>query len=294
MTPEADFGIEINFRKGIGNPRRVFDAASTLLDGFEQLDRALVDSIDRNIQSSFVLEDIEAGSVRVWVRNALMRTDDEALKSLDWKQQVGKYLVRAKYIVLEFLDSDEGTTGTRSIKNLREDLRRLAAETDTRHLPDYPAANEGRLISALDRVQSAKRPLIPGDHLIIETDEKRYEVNLAKTWTPSTELTPEDTRETQSEGEVILTIRKPDFIRDTMWSFQHGITNISAPILDEKWLAEFHARHVLILPGDALRARVRYIHTYDSKGSLLDTKVEVFEVIEVIKGAGIQSEMFER
>ena len=40
--PDADFAFEIDFKKGEGDPRRVFDAASTLIDAFEVLDKALV------------------------------------------------------------------------------------------------------------------------------------------------------------------------------------------------------------------------------------------------------------
>jgi hypothetical protein len=32
---DADFAFKIDFKKGAGNPRRVFDAASALIDAFE-------------------------------------------------------------------------------------------------------------------------------------------------------------------------------------------------------------------------------------------------------------------
>lgn len=39
MPPEdADFSFTIDFKKGAGDPRRVFDAASELIAGFEALD----------------------------------------------------------------------------------------------------------------------------------------------------------------------------------------------------------------------------------------------------------------
>jgi len=90
--PDADFAFTINFRRSAGNPRRIFDAASALIDAFEVLDKALVESVDVTISPLMVLEDIESGSIKVWLKNILTRADDEALKTGDWKMLVGHYL----------------------------------------------------------------------------------------------------------------------------------------------------------------------------------------------------------
>jgi hypothetical protein len=47
--PNADFSFRIVFEKGQGNPRRIFDAASELIDGFAQLDEAIAGSVDVRI-----------------------------------------------------------------------------------------------------------------------------------------------------------------------------------------------------------------------------------------------------
>jgi hypothetical protein len=39
--PNADFSFRIAFKKGQGNPRRIFDAAGELIDGFGLLDEAV-------------------------------------------------------------------------------------------------------------------------------------------------------------------------------------------------------------------------------------------------------------
>src|SRR6266404_1283973 len=133
--PDADFGIKIDFKKGEGNPRRVFDAASLLIEGFERFDSTVIESIDNTIEPVLVLEDIEAGSIRIWLKNVLTAADDDALKKLDWKPQVGKYLVRAKYVVLRWLDSGDQSSPPQ-LRTLADELRQIARETDVRHLPD--------------------------------------------------------------------------------------------------------------------------------------------------------------
>lgn len=283
---DADFAFKIDFKKGEGNPRRIFDAASALIDAFEVLDAALVESVDMKISPLMVLEDVEAGSIKVWLKNILQRMDDEALKTLEWKPIIGRYLVKAKYLVLEFLDSPSGSRP--ALSDLKEGLRRLAQETDVRQLPDYAPIHEGRLVTALDRVQNAKRELDRDDKLTIESEGRSYEVSLSSTWEPSETIKPADTKESTSHGEIILTIRKPDFIKDTMWQFSHGKNTLSAPIKDADWLSKFHHRQVVIAPGDALRCSVTFTYTYDEQGALIDQRLEIDRVLEVIRGPGPQ------
>jgi len=239
-----------------------------------------------------VLEDIEAGSLKVYLRNILNKIDDEAIKSLEWKKAVGTALLKAKYLVLRWLDSEDGSG--KAIDILREELRTLAHQTDIKHLPDYAPIQEARLLASMDKIQEAKRTLNPHDRLIVETDFDKYEVDLSKTWEPSEVIPLEHVQETYSKGEIILTIRKPDLLKDTMWQFSHGKSTIYAPIKDEKWLDAFHRREVPIYSGDALRCEVEFAFVYDEQGTLIDQKITVTKVLEVIRGPGPQTELFEK
>jgi hypothetical protein len=285
---DAEFSFTIDFQRGTGDPRRVFDAASELISGFDMFDSAVAASIDSQTKTVMVLEDVQSGSLRVLLKNVLKRVDDEALKSLEWKKALVAALVRAKYVALEFLDNEEAS-GSKAVGDLLHELHDIAQETDIRHLPDYPPIHEGRLISSLDKIQDAKRILAPGDRLTIETDGKTYEVDLSKTWSPATAIEVPDTRETRSEGEVILGIRKPDLLGEAMWQFSHGRVNLSASISDQGWLQKFHDRNIALYSGDSMRCRVAFTYVYDEDGGLLEQKTEVLEVLEIIQSGGSQS-----
>ena len=109
-------------------------------------------------------------------------------------------MVEAKYAAISYLDrpEDQAKTGA---EDLRETLRGLAAQTDVRHLPDYPPVHEAKLVAALDTLQDAKRRLGSKDKLMIESSGKVYEVDLTKTWEPS-EALDKVTTEKHSEGEI--------------------------------------------------------------------------------------------
>lgn len=184
MPPEgADFAFAIDFKRGEGNPRRVFDAASALIHGFELLDAALATSVDELLEPLLVLEDVESESLKVWLRNVLNAIDDDAIKKLDWKPIVGAYLLKAKYIVLEYCDSGDAST-LPAIDQLKQSLQSLAEQTDVRHLPAYPPINDAKLIAAIDRLQGAKRDLTAGDRIIIESEGRTYEVDLSSSASP--------------------------------------------------------------------------------------------------------------
>ena len=154
-------------------------------------------------------------------------------------------------------------------------------------MPDYAPIHEAKLVAALDTLQDAKRLLGSKDKLMIESSGKVYEVDLTKRWEPSEVISLDKvTTEKHSEGEIILTIRKPDLLGQSMWQFTRGKFPISARITDEKWLAQFHDRKVPLFSGDAMRCKVKFIYHFDEPGRMIDEKIEITDVLEVIKGPG--------
>jgi hypothetical protein len=165
--PNADFSFRISFKKGQGNPRRIFDAAGELIDGFSELDEAVAGSVDVKLQPLMVLEDIKAGSIRVFLSSMLKKIDDEGLRQGEIKKAIGPALVDAKYAATGWLDKDQKSATIAAIE-IRETLRQLASTSDLRQLGDYAPIHEAKLIAALDSIQNAKRLLGPKDRLQLE------------------------------------------------------------------------------------------------------------------------------
>ena len=286
--PVADFSFRIVFKKGQGDPRRIFDAASELIDGFEHLDEAVAGSVDVKLQPTMILEDIKAGSIRVLLSSLLKKIDDEGLRQGELKRAIGPALVDAKYAAIGWLDKDQETATKDAIK-LRDTLRQLAATSDLRHLGDYAPIHEAKLVASLSSLQEAKRLLGPKDKLMLEAPgHKTYTVDLTKTWDPSEVISLDTTTtEKHSEGEIILTIRKPDMVGNSKWLFSRGKFPVSAKITDEEWLARFHDRKVKGLhSGDAMRCKVKFTYFFDDKGNMIDEQIEITKVLEIIEATG--------
>lgn len=289
--PAADFAFYIDFKKGEGPASRIFSATHEFIKACERLDRELVTSIDANIETVMVLEDIETASLKTWFRNVLHSADDQALKDLDWKPQVGKYLVRAKYLVLCWIDDE---TAPRSLPDLGREIQELAAETDVRHLPDYTPVNPVALITAVRDFEGVKDHLVEGDKasMILTEDE---EVG----FTLSIRLNIEDIealaiRETQTHSvpSMVLIVKKPDYLGASMWELRHGRKSLSAKIEHEEWLIEFQNRREDVRPGDALRCQVRIEMSYGHDNELIAERYYVERVHEVLENRYQQASLF--
>lgn len=278
--PRADFGFEIDFQRGVGPASRVFTATHEFIKACEALDKELVRSIDASIETVLVLEDIQSGSIKTWLRNAISSADDEALKRLDWKPLVGEYLVRAKYAVIRWIDDEDAP---RRLPDLRREIQAIAEETDVRHLPDYTAPSPTALIQAIEDFQGVKERLLPGDHAKMLTRDGEIEFNLSVVL-PVDEIQQLAVARaiTNPPVEMILPVKKPDYLGDSKWDLRHGKRNISAKIEDANWLRMFQNRQVDVRPGDALRCRVEITTEYGFDNELLAERYTVLAVLEVL------------
>lgn len=279
--PKADFAFEIDFKKGEGSPSRVFSAINEFIRACERLDTELAHGIDTNIETVLVLEDIEAGSIRVWLRNALHAVEDDALKTLDWKPVIGKYLVRAKYAVIRWID-EESTP--KNLPALAKEIQAIAAETDVRHLPDYQAPAPSALLEAVKDFQSVKDRLSIGDRATyIPRDGEALEMNLSVRWDIDSieAMAVKETLEFPV-APMILAVKKPDYLGDSKWELRHGKRTIAAKIEDKEWLKRFQGRQVDVRPGDALKCDVKIEHLYGHDNELLAERYTIVRVNEVL------------
>jgi len=280
---EADFCIEIQYKKESANPSRVFHSMSGLIDSFQRIDQHLVKAIDVDIETVLLLEDIEAGSIKVWLRNLLKAIPDDAIYHLDWKPLVGQYLVKAKRYLVNFSEGKTTVTNVDELRPLEDEIYRLAEETKVRWLPAYTRIQPRQLLESMKDISTSLSHLAEGDSAkYIIPDEPEAKFNLTFTLAPESieDLVAKETL--SSENEMLLKVKKPDYLGESMWDFRHGTSIVSATILDKEWLEKFQSRKVDVRPQDYIRARVRISHKYDQDGELIATHYNILKVIDVI------------
>lgn len=278
----TDFCITIDFKKSSKYPTRIFRTLIDLIESFNTFDSDIIQTISSKIEPVMLLEDIEEGSIKTWLRTVVNSVDDDAMKKLDWKQLVGSYLVKSKYAVIKFLEDKEEITDRTQVEDLRNQLFTLAKETDVLHIPSYVAASNDFIINSIKNITDAASSLSQEDKLSYETTDLQAPFNLGFRITPEA---IEDllTKEViKSNIEMILKIKKPDYLGDSMWEFKHERKSFPAKIIDMQWLKDFQRRKFEIRPGDSLRAQVEVATKYDYKGEVVSSYYTIVKVREII------------
>jgi hypothetical protein len=295
MTYElkSDFCIEIDFERGSSEkPSRVFEAMAGLIEGMQSLDISLAQAIDVSIRPELVLEEIEVGSIKSWLRSRIIEIDDEALKKLDYKKIIGDYLVKAKYRILERL-KDKDSLNDPNVKELQRELQKLLEETRVRKMPSYGVVRHKVLTEFW--IKTSESTAVLG-----ERDVARYISTPGQILLPKGSVLSEEMKEemltqeiSTSETTLILKVKKPDYLGQSKWLFHDVGRSIEASIEDKEWLESFQNREIIVRPGDSLKVR---LNTEVKKGydkEDISVRYYVTKVIDVIVGdKGTQGSLF--
>jgi len=278
---KADYCVRIDFEKKSIKPERVFRTMSDLISSFQEFDTAAASSIDSKIEPILMLEDIEVGSLRTWLSNSLKKVPDDAIKALDWKQIVGAYLVRGKYILINWLDGKTQITGPEEIIDIQAEIFDAARETGVSKLDSYAPIRPRSIIKSISKIQTAMSNLQNPDSAEFISSYGTAKFNLDLNISPEN-LEQLITREkVESESTMILKVKKPDYLGDSMWEFYYDHV-IDVKILDYDWLSKFQQRLIDVRPGDSIRAKVKTTISYGYDLTVIAKHYELIKVIEVI------------
>jgi hypothetical protein len=281
-NPQTDFCIEIQYVKGSENPSRVFRAMTGIIDTCQNLDNHLIKVIDNNIEPILLLEDIETGSIKAWLANRIKQLPDDSLFHLDWKPIVGQYLVKSKYIIIDFLEGKTTISNIKELKPVMEKIFRLAEETGVRRLPAYTQPQAKDILEGIKDISASLADLNKEDSVKYITEEQEVSFNLEFKLAPESieELLAKET--ISNEAEMILKVKKPDYLGESMWDFRFGDKTISVSVEDVDWLEKFQSRKVIVRPGDSIRGIMKTSHRYDYNGELIGTHYALTTIIEVM------------
>jgi hypothetical protein len=282
-APETAFAITVNFVKGQGDPSRPFRTMVNLVEALARFDRDLVKSVDVTIEPVLLLENVEAGSIKSWFISLLRSTDDAALRSGEWKRVVGEYTVKGKYALLKSLDKATSVTDPQLLESVQSELFLQAEQTNARNLLGYAPMSRTRLAAHIADVTASLEYLSEGDSATYESRNdgpvpfnRSLRINDAE----MAELLA--IRTVTNNNELILKVKKPDYLGSSMWEFHFDGRTIEAKIQDSEWLAKFHDDGAGLRPGGALRANVCVEVSYDEQNESLPPKYTVLKVFEVI------------
>ena len=284
MTAESSlFCLTVEYDKQSPNPERVFLGIAKTLEAFKALDIQLASSVDNSIETEMLLEDVERGSIKLWVKNISNRIPESAIEDLEYKKIIGHYLVKAKYYVLQKCSDVDEIKDAEYVEEIENGIKEIADETGANGLGIYTAPPREALLTSVSKMSEAYELFDSANVITMEDGEgNRLTLNTDFRLTAENidELCAGETIE--NDAELILKVRKPDFLADTLWTFKHGTETIQAKIDDKEWLGRYLNGEEAVLPGDSLRVRIHSVATYDNGQNLMKTKYSIIKVIDIV------------
>jgi hypothetical protein len=278
---ESEFSIVINFNKDSKKPSHIFRVMSELIESFNILDKALISSINFQIEPIILLEDIEKGSIISRFKYLLENIPNEALSDLSLRKLLGHFLIKAKYYIIDFLNNRE-TIIAPDIEILEGEIIKLSNEAQILNLTTPGSIDRVKLLSGIAKISNAMTQVEEKEIVIYKTDEKDATINLSFSLLAE-QIEDLLTAETiNSNAEMILKIKKPDYLGDSKWEFRHRKEAINAKISDVDWLTKFRNREITLKPGDSIRGMVSIEVKYDYDREVTAINHNILKVIEVI------------
>lgn len=278
----TDFFIKIDFNKKSNNPAHVFRIMTDIIDSFNILDMALISSIDIKIQPILMLEDIEKGSIISRFKYMLEILPDDAIKSLEWKKLVGAFLLKAKYVIIDFISKRESISTTEEIELLENQLLDISKDAQISELTIPGNVDRQKLLAGISKISNAITQVEENEDIVYRVEDKDILFNLSFSFNIN-QIDDLLTAEIiSSSSEMILKIKKPDYLGDSKWEFRHRKTPIDANILDNEWIAKFRNREISLKPGDSIRANVNIEVKYDYDREVTAINYNITKVLEVI------------
>ncbi len=243
LSRESVFALKVDFSPETTNPAKMFRALSGLSDALQATDQTLIRSLNIRIEPILLIDDIEKGSLLIWIRNFLQSIDDDSIKDLSLKKLVGNYLVKGKYIIIDFINNRNSISSRDEIIELQAELIQEAERTGISSLSIYNPVNQRDILSNINQIKNA----------LSELDEESkvyYYLNPSESlpFNKAFNISPESIEDLATSDilcgklPMILKVKKPDYLGESKWEFRHEKKKIEAKIIDSNWIKIFRSR----------------------------------------------------
>jgi len=248
----------------------------------QNFDQHLARTINADITTVLLLEDIKSGSVITWLRNSLKSIPNEALQELKWRRMFGQFAYAARNTVVDWLDKRETIGSRKEIQELQDVIVSQAENTGLNKIPAYAPPPASVILSDVTSMKNALDNLKNEDRALYLTDESERNFNHSFSITDEAVRDILTLKTITSEYAAILQVKKPDYLGNSKWVFRYQGRQIEASIIHNTWLAEFQKQSQMVLPGDSLRVILKSEISYGYEGEIVHEIFVVTKVKEII------------
>ena len=266
------------------SPVDIFKEYTLMLAAFEKAEIEIAKSISSSMKYKSSLEAVETGSVitkiKSWIEDKEPGLGNEKLQNID----IQKYISDGVKTIVDNLSNDKNITKA-TINKISKELETLAKSLKIEEAFSYTPIQPKTLIDVSKSIKEATSNLSDNEKIYLSekdgnTIELPKKINIQVT---ERDLTGNE-KTIENETEQILKIKKPDYIADSAWELKFGKVFKNIKIEDSSWINKFLNKEIKIYPGDSIRCKILTVDEYDSFGNLVNSKIFIKEVLEVIEG----------
>jgi hypothetical protein len=248
-----------------------------LREAVEASYRALAGSVQVQLETVAVLDELAKQSLSVWLR--VHGSGNEVFVEAA-ESSLLKFLARGTLAIIAWMDGSP----TLQLADLQQAIRVLAWGTSitTTAQPVLPSASE--LVDAVSAWQKAKRSLNPTDSVRIITNNGSAKLDLTKCIDEPQALL-QSRKLVIHSADVIFVVEMPDYQGSGQWLLKHGGTRTKAAAEPGTLLDKFYKRELDIRPGDALRCKVDIETSYGPDHEVLAERYRIVDIVEVLPPA---------
>lgn len=281
-----EYNLRLEYKIGCKNPSNLFISMSKAIEAFKKADIMLARSINQVISTEQTLEELKLGSIFTRIRQVVEYNEDTFDSLETFEKPINNYFEKGKQAIIEEIEKKRDFSQISDIDNVISRIDDIAEKTGIKKIVNYAEIPQNEAIDTIESIIEINENLGKDELVKYSSDTITEETNITKEATISIKKI-EDSRKSQvieNEREVIFRIKKPDFIGESKWDFKHGTRTISAKIMDEAWIKDFHSKKVNVAPGDSFRALTNIIEHYDKYGNLLSDEYTILKINEIISG----------
>jgi len=254
-----------------------------MIEGINELDYLIAESVNTSVKSNIVLDDIEKGSILGKFWNELVISEDGQLDNAPENDKIEEYIEESRVEALKFIA--EKKSSVEDLDNLKTTISKIADDKKLTDSFNYAELDSLKLAKTVNTINNSTDELNKNEFFGLKSKNK--EVKVINSGTPKIDIEAVEEalteNEIKNESEMFYLIKKPDFLGDSAWNFRHGKKSVTVKILHQEWLDEFHSGKIPVVPGDSLNVLVRQTSKYNRNGYLISDKLEIIEVINVIR-----------
>jgi hypothetical protein len=270
---EGEVALTVDYAAGRASAIAVLSGATEMIAAIDALDRALLSSVNTSLEPVSILNDVQHSSLKILLARALKSVPDDDLARLDWKEWLGRLLVKGKHMLLQHMDADAPTIAA-VIEELKPDYAAAPG------LVGYTPPTVTQAQQALKQVRRA-RALLTDSTVTIQTE--LGSVRLPDLPAESPEAEPVVAERVVNRGREWLKVRFPDMLGPAQWTVLRGGRNVRVAVLHQEWLDRYHRRGVQLMPGDVLDCDYEETVEYDANQN------EIGRSLAIIRVHGVKS-----